>query len=446
MSRHSHFSEDNWRGFISGKLSEAQDRELVLHILSGCASCRDRISALQQELANGTEGSASELPHQVESGWAEAAAQLVQADEKAGQSLFIDLMQLDPGQQLVVARNNSRYYQWSLCQLVLEKAFSLRYDDPEKYLDLALVGVEIANCLPENGDGGALRSDIQARALAFLGNAKRLRSDFRGAEKDLAAAMALLGKGTGDKVEEGRTLRLLANLRYDQERFDESVQLARKAFRCHRLVEDRPRMAKSLIQEGASHELGGDPERALDLFNKAVAYIDAEEDPRLYLSARHAAVSALRRLGRLKEAIELLEEIRPTYFQLGDRINLARLRSLEGELAVNLDQPKRAEAALREACDVFIESGMPFPAALACLDLAMVLLQQNRRAEVKALATTTLPILEALEVPEEALAAILLIREVSLRDQADSRFFQELISSIQRVKTDSTYIQKRGHF
>jgi hypothetical protein len=75
-----------------------------------------------------------------------------------------------------------------------------------------------------------------------------------------------------------------------------------------------------------------------------------------------------------------LAETRRLYVELGERMNLTRLRWLEGKIARELGQLEEAEAALEEARGTFLEHGIGIDAALVSLDLALSMRCAGRRS------------------------------------------------------------------
>ena len=91
-------------------------------------------------------------------------------------------------------------------------------------LDLAQLGTEIALHVDAAAHGEARVNDLRARAWAGLGNAQRIRADFREAEESFAKAERLLKKGTGDPLEKANVLLLKSSLRGSQQRFREAFR------------------------------------------------------------------------------------------------------------------------------------------------------------------------------------------------------------------------------
>jgi hypothetical protein len=88
-------------------------------------------------------------------------------------------------------------------------------------------------------------------------------------------------------------------------------------------------------------------------------------------------------------------------------MNLLRMRWLEGLVAQGLDRVEQAVTAFREVRGAFLEMGLDYDAALASLDLAGVLVQKARSADVRCLAEEMLAVFSGREIHREAMAALL---------------------------------------
>lgn len=84
--------------------------------------------------------------------------------------------------------------------------------------------------------------------------------------------------------------------------------------------------------------------------------------------------------------------------------------------------------------DGFLARGIPFDAALASLELAVVLLEQGRTAEVKETTLLLAPLFGALEVDREALASLQLFCEASERENATLAEARRLCDLLRRVR------------
>ena len=79
---------------------------------------------------------------------------------------------------------------------------------------------------------------------------------------------------------------------------------------------------------------------------------------------------------------------------------------------------------------------MPYDAALASLDLAAVLFEQDRLGEMKRLTAEILPAFHAMGLHREALAALALFEKAVERERISLRFIAELAGYLQRARSD----------
>jgi tetratricopeptide (TPR) repeat protein len=242
------------------------------------------------------------------------------------------------------------------------------------------------------------------------GNALRLGSDLRGANRCLTRALQLLEEGSGDPIEEARVCELFAALRSNQRRTTLAVRLQERALRLYRRAGQRERLGKAMVDLASYTSLAGDRDRAIQMVEKALDLVDAERDPHTVLAARHNLAVFLQEGGRLREALVVLAEARSLYETLGDRRNLLRLRWLGGRLSREIGELADAEEAFEEVYRSFSED-WPIAAALAALDLALVYLETGRVDEVPAIVLGVEAVFRAHDVEQEALAAWIVLRE-----------------------------------
>ncbi len=152
------------------------------------------------------------------------------------------------------------------------------------------------------------------------------------------------------------------------------------------------------------------------------------------LVAKHNLVHDLHESGNLDEALSLLQDIRPLYFKLGDRINLIRMRWLEGKIANERGKLVEAEAALGQAQLEFGRRGMVFDVALVSLDLASVYARQGRICEMKALAAEMLAIFRSLSIHREAIAALLVFQRAAEMERITLALIAEIASYFEKAR------------
>lgn len=388
---------------LAGGGDGALRRAVIRHMLSGCPVCRE-----SARRASGLEASSGEevpLPR-----LAEMLTRLEnvrvehEAEQQRARELMSGFLEHPPARQWTLLRNSGRFDFWGFAEQLSAAAFEAMYDDPHRSLELSRMALEVGERLDREHYGRPLH-DLKARLLARLGNALRAVGDLGGAEARFTAASTELEAGTGDPMEEGELCYFVSSLRRAQRRLDEALRLARRSRRLFREIGDTLREGRAWVAEGAIQEVAGNLEPAIDCARRAIAKVDEREDPRLALAARHNLLWYLVQTDRAGEAMDELERLRPRYIEQGDRMNLLKLRWMEGRLARRLGARERAEAILRETCEAFSTAGVPYEAAVAGLDLALLLAEERRHAEVAELAGELLDVFRSLGVGRETVAA-----------------------------------------
>lgn len=315
---------------------------------------------------------------------------------------------------------------WGLCESLIARSQACRYQDPEQMVLLAERAVSVAESLDAMEYGPELLADLRARALAELSNAHRVADDLETAERVMRRAIVWSAKGTQDPILLARIMRLTASLRGSQRRFPEALELLDAVYAIYERHGDRSNAGRTLIGKGIYAGYNNDPEEAIRLLSTGLSLVNPASDPKLVLSAVHNLVGFLADCGRFREARRLLQFSRPAYYAEGDRLNLIRLRWLEGRIAAGLEELDQAEEAFEYAHQEFEQVGLGYHVALVSLDLASVWLQQGKHAQARELIGHIVLSFRARRIAREALAALLLLKE-SLETERESL---ELLHSV----------------
>lgn len=417
---------------LAGGGEAALRRAVVRHLLSGCTECR---AVARRVTGSGAADpdepalpSLAELMTRLE----ETSAGLESERERA-RALIGDFLGHPPARQWTLLRNSARFDIWAFAELLSAAAYEAIYDDPHRSLELSRMALEVIRRL-EPGRLGNVFHDLCGRILGRLGNAQRAIGDLAGAEASLAAAQAELEQGSGDPLEEADLLYFLSSLRRAQRRIDDALRLVRRSRRLSRELGDRQREARAWVGEGTALVVDGDYQRALDAQRRALELVDERADPRLALAARHNVLFELVHLGRTDEALRELELLRPRYLELNDRSSLLRLRWMEGQLARKLEQGERAEAALRDACEGFVAAELPYDAAVVGLDLALVLAEAGRHAEVARLAAELAGVFRSLGVGRETIAAWMVFEGAARAQLVTAKLVERMAAYLAEVR------------
>jgi tetratricopeptide (TPR) repeat protein len=324
-----------------------------------------------------------------------------------------------------------------LCERMIEKSFEEGFNEPARAIEIANLATLVADRLePEDGGGEEALNSLRARVWAQLGNAFRVNVRLAEAERAFAVAEALLEEGPVALLDRARVHTQLGALRLDQRRFPESFQLFDRAAFIYKKLGQWSLLGRTLLNKAVACSEAGDAEAQMRLLRQALGLIDPQADPRVFLAARHNLIDALNEDGRSREAFALLFHTRPLYLKTGDRMNLLRLRWLEGRVALGLQRMEQAEVAFREVRGGFQELGHGFDAALASLDLAGVYLRQGRSADLRRIAEETLAVFQAHDTHQQAMAALVALCTAARLDRAEIELVRSVSEFLKRARNN----------
>lgn len=422
-------------------------RSVVRHLLSGCPRCRAVTARLLPPVHAGHAGDhLAVLPGDGREADYTPAFEAVRRELTRRQAAFAQEQAAAPRllrelaehpfeRQWMMVTNSPRFQTWAFCDLLLESSRELGFQDPARALETAELGAAVAAQLSFAYYGEARLHDLSARAWATLANAERIRSDFRSADKGFARAERLLKSGTGDPLEKARVLLLKASLRGNQQRFGEAFRLLDRVVALGHRHGDPHLSGKALITKGFVSGVAGRPEAAVELLYQGLALADVASEPRLVVAARHNLALYLNDSGRHDEALALLEQTRPIYEQLGDRMNLVRLQWVEGKIEAARGRLDRAEHLFRQVRIELVERDLGYDAALLSLDLARLLAQQGRGREMRQLAEEMLPIFQSRDIHREAIASLIVFQKAAEMERVTLRLVQELSDYLQKSRS-----------
>lgn len=310
------------------------------------------------------------------------------------------------------------------------------HSSPRQAQHLAALALGVANRVDTVDYPAGVPGDVRARAQAYVGNALRLRGDLRAAEKSLERALETLEAGSGYPSCRAEILWFQGELFRGQRRFADALEVAGQAESFYREAGDR-RMTfwleahQSLLKaeagelETAITELEG----LLSTAKPEIVGLDFVWLTRQNLC--HRLVVA----GRRWDARRLLRDLRRSPFQQGKPLMEARVTWLEALLLGGEGEHRKARERLERVRDLFLQRGLPYDAALACLDLGIVYLQEGRSTAAAKLASILEPVFRSQGIHREALASLRLFIG-ALQEKAatadSARKLQELLRRGQR--------------
>jgi tetratricopeptide (TPR) repeat protein len=418
-----HLSLETMAKWLAGDLDpEILHTQVVPHLLAGCAVCRDRYEEIQQMK--------QDLGH-----WDERVAVF---EGPEAPELVAELAELPFDEQLGRVADDSRFHTWAVCQVLLRRSLEAAFEEPAQAVNLAELGVFVAQSLGPAYDPSWVL-DLQARAEACLGNARRVLGELRSAETAFRRAEAYLSASTtGNQQVLAEILDLKASLRRDQKRLDEALHLLQEAFSLCEEAGDEHALGAVLLKKAKILEETGALAEAVQLLRKAAGKIDPGRSERLSVYARHNLVWTLTTAGHHEEALEMLPQVQELFQRIARPIDFIRLRWAEGRIAAGLGKRAEAEATFLTVQQEFLRHGMGYDAALVALDLAILYAEERRTAELKHLAGETGPIFESRDVHREALSALVLFKEACQEERLTLQLANEIAWTLQRERRIKT--------
>lgn len=393
----------------------SERRALARH-LSECPACRERLEGLPSQKAavvrpfRWQDKGYDAVFDRLEKLFGDQQFSFEQEKEKA-RNLLAELLRHPVPRQKIMIRQNPRFQTWSLARLVIELSREECFEDPMLAEDLGRLALDLLDSLDVRY-GAERIEDLRARSWGLIGNARRVRADFQGAEEAFGTAAACLKNGTGDVVERALLFDLKASLRIEQRRVDEAMTLLRRALALFRSVGDRHRAGRILVNMGLAHTAAGNPAEGIPLLYQALELIDPDQEPRASLCLSHNLIEGLADCGRYMEAQRMLAKTRALYERFPNPMAKALLPWVAGKIARGLGRKAQAKALFHEALEALVSFGNPYRKALLLLDLAALHAEQGETAELRRIAEEILPILTERKVPE-AEATLALLQKVT---------------------------------
>lgn len=421
------------RGSVS---AEALERVLMTEAARHCPTCRAALEAfVAVRLARQAPGAVIAFP-----GARRRPASPDDSPEAREARRFVaQLERLAPDHRLDRVLLSRRHLRgpWVVEAMLARALDSLpgRPDESALWAELAL---RTAN--RSEGATPALETRLTAgtaRAWALLGNAARIAGDLPEADRRFERAAAIVRHESVTDLRTLAELRSLAGaLRRDQRRFGEAESLLTTAAELLTSLGEDREVARTYLLLTTVHMAAGLPERMLETLAKVRPLIDTTTDRRMYWASVHNEIVGLIELCHFPLAAALLDESRSLYAEFGDPYTQLRHHWVKGLVASGLGRTVQAEMELRVTQEGFLRERSVYDAALVSLDLAILWLEQGRRAEVQELAVGMVSTFAALGIHREALAAWRLFAEAASQERATVELARRLARYLGLARRD----------
>ncbi|HEX6900690.1 MAG TPA: tetratricopeptide repeat protein [Thermoanaerobaculia bacterium] len=428
-------------------LSLSREHLVIVEHLSRCATCRRRFVGFTRHRSGVLARKVADVLH-----WRETPdyGQVLREHEESFREreqcmakerlealgLFVELTGHPAEQRDLVLRNSPRFQTWGVFELLVERCLETSIQSPLYAEELGKLALQLSDLLDTSQYGAEVICDLRARALAYVGNARRIRSELQEAEEAFQKAYVELQKGTHDPLERAILLDLEASLRRAQRRFDEAYRLLRRAISIFLQTEQRHRAGRSLVNLATVLHVAGNLPEAIPLLYQALELIDSEQEPRLLLCTKHNLIDDLAELGRFLEAQKLYRDTRALYRNFPDAWTQNRRKWVKGKIARGLGQADQAESLFLAAREGFINEGIPYDTALVSLELATLYSEQRRTADLKRLAEEMVPIFSSLYIHREALAALAYLKQAAEAERATMDLVTGVAVYLRRAQHD----------
>jgi tetratricopeptide (TPR) repeat protein len=357
---------------------------------------------------------------------------IAQARREAS-DLWERLRQFPPEDRRNMATVFPTYRTWALAERIAHESVRRAAHDADEALALTDLALHIASLV--EGDP-AWRALLQGYVWLFVGNARRVANDLAGADEAFAEARRLCAEGAAadpDILDPSRHLDLEASLRKDQQRYPEALALLDESLAVNQGNGDEV-VARLLLKKEHVFERMGDHEGALAVLAAATPHVERSGSRQFRFALHFNTADNLYQLGRFSEAADLLDTIQELADEEGSRLNLIRVLWLRGRVAAGQGRDAEALASLEAVEREFTDRLLPYDAALAALDRAVLLLRRGQMAEVRGLALNLGWIFSAAGIDREALASLSLFCEATKRDAATIKLAEAAIREIETAR------------
>lgn len=445
-----HVKAEHYELTRQGGLSASALARLIHdHILSSCPHCREEWERLQESrpevraLLSRVEAprrpAAPEDPAPERARYAtafSAAARQLEEDARALRKdrrrarrqlrLLLDTPPDERHDRIFSAR--TRFRSRAFAEILLQEARQQVRNAPGEAENLASLVPVVLHWTP-GAHGTPWAAALEAQSRAHVANALRVTGDLPTADRHFAELRRDLAATPIEDAEANAEIASLeASLRIDQRRFKEAGELLDLAKLLYEHADLDVGQARVLIQRANVYRHLSDPSAALDCLNQASSILEVDEQAFLYLCAITSQALCLTALDRHQEAWELLEANMGAYENSDEPWVPVSLRDLQGRILTGLGRYAEAEESYISCCEGALILGRHYDAALACLDLAEVYLQQGRSSEVTEMAAGLVSAFRARNVSREALAALIMLQQAA----SEERVTHQVLKGIRR--------------
>jgi tetratricopeptide (TPR) repeat protein len=414
-----HLSAELCRRFLERRVSPAEARALMRHLLSQCEDCSRLMGRVVAETGYwfGQAGAQSHAEGDYAAAFQAAFKFASRAERQAaeehlrGWAHWSALDPLLPPERLPAVVEHKDWHHWGLFRALLDAALRYRDRDPQEAVDIAELALDIVDLLDPQAVGGeAAAKDMRAKAYSILADCRRFAGDLEGARHAIADAWKWNEEGTGDALDKARIFGADAAYAAAVGEWETAETILEKALSLYRAADETHLQGRTLIEMGETVGYAN-PDRGLTHIEQGLELINPVREPRLELWAQHHLAEFLCAASRPDEALAIMDRARPLYRQFEEEAMQLRLHWLEARIAQGLGRAGDAVEILRLLREEYRARDLRREFLLVSIDQAEAHVRQGEFATALRLLGETTPTLASWNLHRNGLAAWLLFQK-----------------------------------
>jgi hypothetical protein len=318
---------------------------------------------------------------------------------------------------------------WAVVERLAHESEREAANDPWQALEWAELGVRAAGLIPDKRE----HKRLLGYAWAFVANARRVTSDLRGADQAFTLAWKHWKAGRSSEVwvplAEWYLFDLEASLRRDQRICQRALALHKRAL----AVADAEERGVVLLNMAKTLETTGSLALAIDRLREAEPFIDADRKPRLRFAYCLNLAGYLALSCRPDEAELQMPEARSLAIRQRNGVDLIRTLWVQSWIDLAAGRRREAIAGLDQVRKDFCARRLAYDAALATLELAVLLLEDGAYARVRELAVEIYWVFASRQIRQEALASLQLFCDAVKRDEATAALARRVLAEVREA-------------
>jgi len=301
-----------------------------------------------------------------------------------------------------------KYWTVPFCRAFLDSWDEQAFEQPQTGHRLAVIGIDLVSRVEER-KGEEFRN-LRARALAIRGSSCRVTGNLEDARRYFEEASQLYEE-LEEPLDEADFLRRRVFLHRDLQQWQEAIACANLAAKIFLAAGDNQRYGLVLVVKATVLTRMAQPEPAIPILSKALAYLDYDRSRHAFYSGVHNLTVALAQAPDpspelIATALRWLREARRVgpprgidsreYGYRKRTVPDAKLRHVLGLLLRRSGKPRKAARFLEQARQDLAELEMPLDVVGVALDLGELYAEEGRWAELEQVSTEAVQLLAPL--------------------------------------------------